>query len=183
MTTGRLDAFKLRDDVIETYADYVTSFIKIADDRVAEKVDEALDAGDLWPEPWVQINPSYKVEATTEDLIRNGTFDPAIRPSFSTDAGDPWRFYTHQVEAFGRAAAGRPYVMTTGTGSGKSVTYIGPIIDHVLRTGSGRGIKAIIVYPMNALANSQVDALKEFCRAATCWTPSTRRPGSWTRRS
>lgn len=162
MTTGRLDAFKLRDDVIETYADYVTSFIKIADDRVAEKVDESLEAGDLWPEPWVQINPSYKVEATTEDLIRNGTFDPAIRPSFSSAGGDPWRFYTHQVEAFARAVAGRPYVMTTGTGSGKSVTYIGPIIDHVLRTGSGRGIKAIIVYPMNALANSQIDALKEF---------------------
>ncbi len=162
MTAGRLDAFKLRDDVIGSYADYVTSFIKIADDRVRAKVDEALAAGDLWPEPWVQINPSYKVQATTDDLIADGTFDPAIRPSFSTPAGDPWRFYTHQVEAFGRAVADRPYVMTTGTGSGKSVTYIGPIIDHVLRTGTGQGIKAIIVYPMNALANSQIDALKEF---------------------
>ena len=162
MTIGRLDAFELRNDVIETYADYVTSFIKIADDRVRAKVDEALAAGDLWPEPWVQINPSYKVQATADDLIAEGTFTPAIRPSFSTPAGDPWRFYTHQVEAFGRAAADRPYVMTTGTGSGKSVTYIGPIIDHVLRTGTGQGIKAIIVYPMNALANSQIDALKEF---------------------
>jgi very-short-patch-repair endonuclease len=162
MTTGRLDAFKLRNDVIKTYADYVTSFIKIADGRVAQKVKESLDAGDLWPEPWVQINPSYRVEATTDELIAGGTFDAAIRPSFSTSDGDPWRFYTHQVEAFLRAAQGAPYVMTTGTGSGKSVTYIGPIVDHVLRTGTGQGIKAVIVYPMNALANSQVDALNEF---------------------
>lgn len=162
VTTGRLDAFKLRDDVIETYADYVTSFIKIADEGVAAKVRESLDAGDLWPEPWVQINPSYEVRADTDQLIDRGTFNRAIRSSFSTPDGDPWDFYTHQVEAFERASTGVPYVMTTGTGSGKSVTYIAPIIDHVLRTGTGQGIKAIIVYPMNALANSQVDALKEF---------------------
>jgi ATP-dependent helicase YprA (DUF1998 family) len=48
-----------------------------------------------------------------------------------------------------------PYVLSTGTGSGKSLAYIVPIVDHILRQGLGQGIKAIIVYPMNALANSQ----------------------------
>src|SRR6185437_12487650 len=57
------------------------------------------------------------------------------------------------------------YVLTTGTGSGKSLAYIVPIVDHVLRRGSGKGIQAIIVYPMNALANSQVGELNKFlCR-------------------
>ena len=52
--------------------------------------------------------------------------------------------------------------MTTGTGSGKSLAYIIPIVDHVLRVGSGGGVKAIIVYPMNALVNSQREELEKF---------------------
>jgi ATP-dependent helicase YprA (DUF1998 family) len=55
-------------------------------------------------------------------------------------------------------------VRTTGTGSGKSLAYIVPIVDHVLRRGGGRGIQAVIVYPMNALANSQYGELEKFLR-------------------
>ena len=42
------------------------------------------------------------------------------------------------------------------------MTYIVPIVDHVLRRGSGKGIQAIVVYPMNALANSQDEELRKF---------------------
>jgi len=55
-------------------------------------------------------------------------------------------------------------VLTTGTGSGKSLSYIVPIVDHVVRRGSGQGIQAIVVYPMNALANSQEKELEKFLR-------------------
>ena len=54
------------------------------------------------------------------------------------------------------------YVLTTGTGSGKSMAYIVPIVDRVLREGSGKGVRAIVVYPMNALANSQRNELEKF---------------------
>jgi ATP-dependent helicase YprA (DUF1998 family) len=60
------------------------------------------------------------------------------------------------------AHTGANYVLTTGTGSGKSLAYIVPIVDHVLRRGSGKGVQAIVVYPMNALANSQEGELKKF---------------------
>ena len=53
-------------------------------------------------------------------------------------------------------------MLTTGTGSGKSMSYIVPIVDRVLREGSGKGVRAIIVYPMNALANSQRNELEKF---------------------
>ena len=61
-----------------------------------------------------------------------------------------------------KAKEGKSYVLTSGTGSGKSLTYIVPIVDHVLRRGSGQGIQAIVVYPMNALANSQDEELGKF---------------------
>jgi hypothetical protein len=44
------------------------------------------------------------------------------------------------------------------------LAYIVPIVDHVLRKGSGRGIQAIVVYPMNALANSQDEELSKFLK-------------------
>ena len=53
-------------------------------------------------------------------------------------------------------------MLTTGTGSGKSLAYIIPIVNYILNNGSGNGIKAIIVYPMNALANSQFGELEKF---------------------
>ena len=62
------------------------------------------------------------------------------------------------------AQTGVNYVLTTGTGSGKSLAYIVPIVDHVLRRGSGRGVQAIVVYPMNALANSQEGELTKFLK-------------------
>ena len=71
----------------------------------------------------------------------------------------------------GQRSTGANYVLTTGTGSGKSLAYIVPIVDHVLRDaarGDGR-IKAIVVYPMNALANSQEEELRE--------VPAARLPG------
>ena len=117
VVAGRLDAFALRDEVIETYSDYVQGYIKIAGQRFKAEVDDALASGELWPEPWVQINPTYRLEADTDSLVGEGLFDERIRPAFTT-AGTPWQFYTHQVEAFRRARQGRPYVMTTGTGSG-----------------------------------------------------------------
>jgi ATP-dependent helicase YprA (DUF1998 family) len=66
------------------------------------------------------------------------------------------------VEAIEVARSHRPYVLTTGTRSGKSLAYIVPIVDAVLRGGRKPGVKAICVYPMNALANSQYGELGKF---------------------
>lgn len=72
------------------------------------------------------------------------------------------RLHRHQLDAIKAARTGSNYVLTTGTGSGKSLSYIIPVVDRILRNGSGKGIKAIVVYPMNALANSQFGELQKF---------------------
>lgn len=66
------------------------------------------------------------------------------------------------MEAIEVARRREPYVLTTGTGSGKSLGYIIPIVDAVLRADPRPGIKAICVYPMNTLANSQCGELEKF---------------------
>jgi len=161
-----MDVFRLRDKLIDDYSAYVRSFLRIRDDRIREYVDQRLDEGLLWPDPLVQLNPSYAFGHWIDELVDAGRLHPLCRDIFRIKRDDgtskAMRVYVHQEEAILAANAGDSYVLTTGTGSGKSLAYIIPIVDHVLRRGSGRGIQALIVYPMNALANSQVGELEKF---------------------
>ncbi|OPX17062.1 DEAD/DEAH box helicase, partial [Gordonia sp. i37] len=68
-----------------------------------------------------------------------------------------FRPFQHQAEAFRRLStngtAAKPTIVTTGTGSGKTESFLVPLLDHCRRAAArgGKGIKAIILYPMNAL--------------------------------
>jgi ATP-dependent helicase YprA (DUF1998 family) len=163
-----MDVFELRKRLVEDYARYTHSFIKIADQRISEKVEHALDDGALWPEPLLQLNPTFLPGGTIDDLVADGTLHTECARIFRIDktendhTGNQLQLHTHQTEAIRKAKENKSYVLTSGTGSGKSLTYIVPIVDHILRRGSGNGIQAIIVYPMNALANSQDEELKKF---------------------
>ena len=69
--------------------------------------------------------------------------------------------YLHQERAFRRLGGPRPRstIVATGTGSGKTECFLYPIIDHCLCHRGTPGIKAILIYPMNALANDQAARL------------------------
>ena len=161
-----MDVFQLRAQVVGDYARYMSSFIELRNDRVQALVREQIST--LWPEPLVQLNPSFEPGESMQQLVADGLLHPACREIFQIKrkdaAPEPLRLYRHQIEGIHAARAGDNYVLTTGTGSGKSLSYIVPIVDHVLRTrGQGRrGIQAIVVYPMNALANSQLEELRKY---------------------
>ena len=161
-----MNVFELRDRLVGDYGSYTRSFIKIADRRISDKVEGELNAGAFWPEPMLQLNPTFLPGGTIDQLVTAGRLHAECAKIFRIDksdtdhSGKPLLLYAHQREAIEKAK--QPYVLTTGTGSGKSLAYIVPIVDHILRNGTGRGIQAIVVYPMNALANSQDEELKKF---------------------
>ena len=164
-----MNVFSLREQLIGDYAEYIQSFIRIQDQRIAKHVEQELHDGLLWPDPLIQLNPSFEPGAWIDELVASGMLHPECSQVFrlkETDgASKPLRLHRHQTEAVAAARSGGNYVLTTGTGSGKSLAYIVPIVDFVLRQGSGKGIRAIVVYPMNALANSQYNELEKFlCR-------------------
>lgn len=55
-----MEVFKLRNNVIEDYGSYVRSFLTIKDERIAGLVQEEMDGGFLWPDPLIQLNPSFE---------------------------------------------------------------------------------------------------------------------------
>ena len=156
-----LDIFNLRDEVIDDYRDYIKSFLKIRDNRVEAFVDQELEQGQLWPNPLVQLNPSYSQGANISTLIGQGLLHPQCDRYFP-DYVSKYAFRLHQEQAFRVAHQQEPYVLTTGTGSGKSMTYVVPIFDDLLRNPDIKGVRAILVYPMNALINSQKEEFDKF---------------------
>lgn len=162
-----MDVFDLHQHVIKDYAAYTRSFIRISDQRIADKVFQEISQGLLWPEPLLQLNPSFAPGKKIDQLVAEGVLHQDCGRIFrvkkhDNDFGRDLRLHLHQEQAIRLAKANQSYVLTTGTGSGKSLAYIVPAVDYVLRTGSGAGIKAIVVYPMNALANSQREELDKF---------------------
>lgn len=69
--------------------------------------------------------------------------------------------YLHQEQAFKRLGGINPSstIVATGTGSGKTECYLYPILNHCYRHRHERGVKAILIYPMNALASDQAERL------------------------
>jgi len=159
-----LDIFALRDAVVDEYKRFATSFTTIQAPDIKSQVEAIYANARYWPEPLIQINPSYKRTTDIGTLVTAGVLDPGCAAIFQV-TGEPLRLYQHQGQAIALAAAGESYVVTTGTGSGKSLCFFIPIVNQVLaekrRSGQAR-TRAIIIYPMNALANSQLEEFGKF---------------------
>lgn len=171
MPQKSLDVFSLRDTVVEEYKKFATSFTTIFAEDIRTQIDAIYSQDRYWPEPLIQVNPSYKRTTTVEALARNGTLHPKAAEIFRAPAGadgapgKTLSLYKHQEQAIALASQGESYVVTTGTGSGKSLCFFIPILNAVLTAKAGGGAprtRAIIVYPMNALANSQLEELNKF---------------------
>ncbi|MBI3726266.1 DEAD/DEAH box helicase [bacterium] len=166
-----MDVFSLRDSVVGEYKRFATSFTTIDAKDIRDQVDAIYAQDRYWPEPLIQINPSYKQTTSIDQLVASGQLEPRCAEIFrsppTTDAprGEALSLYKHQEQALALASQGESYVVTTGTGSGKSLCFFIPIVNTVLaeRKRSGaRRTRAIVVYPMNALANSQLEELDKF---------------------
>lgn len=121
-----------------------------------------------------------------EDPMIKGPFISLSLPFLSTSAED-WPLdsrlkedfdpYAHQMKAFRRLSGDHPQhtLVTTGTGSGKSECFIMPIMDYVLRCkaeGKKKGVKALIMYPMNALIEDQGERLSQIANKLNASLPS-----------
>ena len=166
-----MDVFAFREELVSEYERFSRSFTTILAEDIRQAVDKAYAGGRFWPAPLIQLNPNFVPGGYIDDLVSDGTLDEECAKIFRiknvrNTFGTPLRLHKHQAEAIDIARRGESYVLTTGTGSGKSLSYFIPIVDDVLRRKKAgapcKGITAIVVYPMNALCNSQLEELVKF---------------------
>ena len=153
-----MDAFTLHADVVEKYKNYLKSFTTISDQRIKHTVEKAFEQGDFIPEPLIQFNPDFAKGKSLQELVTDEKVHRDLPAIFGS-----YQLYQHQYEALELGVEGKGFIVTSGTGSGKSLTYLATIFDHILKLQpKERGVKAILVYPMNALINSQEDEIRKY---------------------
>lgn len=159
-----MKAFEFDHDLIDTYARFSRSFSTIRAEDLRNEVEAEYEAGRFWPDSLLSLNPRYKQGPTVDDLVVSGDLDEATGRIFRFGSA-PIRLHRHQAQSIAKVRMGQSFVVTTGTGSGKSLCFFIPVVDAIVRAlkaGEARRTRAIIVYPMNALANSQIKEIEKF---------------------
>jgi len=180
-----MDVFEFRDRLVGDYRDFTRSFTQPSATDIKAFLDLEYDGGRYWPSPLIQINPSYVTEGNVESLATQRILSSVTADIFrfgktASSPGVPATLYKHQRQAIDCCQRGEPYVLTTGTGSGKSLSYFIPMVDAIIKdkaADSTPRIRAIVIYPMNALANSQREELEKFLSDF----PDDKRPVSYAR--
>ena len=158
------DVFGLRDHVVREYRDYVESFIHVRDRRIESFVNEMLERGKLWPDAVLQLNPAYETAGTLADLAAEGVIGKDTARSSAPPSGST-STKPRQLPPPKQASTASPISSRPAPDRARASTYLVPIVDHVLRNNpADHSVRAIIVYPMNALINSQLAALEAFKR-------------------
>lgn len=152
-----MNVFETHNRIVSDYASYIKSFINISDEQIEAKVRQELDAGKLWPQPLLQFNPAFEMAGKIEEVATEGILHAETPNIFKG-----YSLYRHQLDAIKLGIQYRDFIVTSGTGSGKSLTYISSIFNHLLENPRSEGVAAVIVYPMNALINSQTNELNGY---------------------
>ena len=136
-----------------TVLDYLTTTFGLSDREFEESLLAFLngDSG-LFRGPYYEVRLPFRRES------KEANTPLEVRP--------PFQPYRHQALAFDRLTSAHGHqpqhtLIVTGTGSGKTECFLYPILDHCLRHKDEPGIKAILLYPMNALASDQAHRLAE----------------------
>ena len=151
-----MNVFDLDRALVSDYERFARSFTQIRAPDIHRQVEVLYASDRFWPEPLISINPRFERGASVDQLVEAGSLHEATGRVFSAD-GNPLTLYRHQAQAVAKATTGQSFVVTTGTGSGKSLCFFIPIIDAAIRAraaGEPPRTRAIVIYPMNALATA-----------------------------
>jgi ATP-dependent helicase YprA (DUF1998 family) len=156
-----LDPIRFRDDLRTTLARYITTAAAVSSARalrLSRAVADACARLALVRGPFVESLPDFEKGGSIEELVADGALHSAWSALAESEEGRSlWqrRLHLHQAAAIGRD---ENYLVATGTGSGKTESFLFPSIDDLLRQGDLErpGVRAILVYPLNALANDQM---------------------------
>ncbi len=156
--------------VLEDYKRYLNSTWEFSDREIRDEFKEALDSRiELGRGPFIQSSPPYAAAGTIADLVADGVLDPLFLELDSASLPVNRSLYAHQEKAIRKLASGRNLIIATGTGSGKTESFLIPIINHLMGEIRARGslkpgVRAMLLYPMNALANDQLGRIREILK-------------------
>ena len=159
-----LNPITYTEDVIEDFLRYQLTAYSFADPSLHRQMRQLLNLDQtrrtpLLAGPFVSLSRSFRRGPSMRELADQGVLHPLL-----ANIADHEHVYGHQEKAIRSIVAGQNTLISTGTGSGKTECFLYPIISKALElreSGAAEGISAVIIYPMNALAEDQLGRLRE----------------------
>jgi ATP-dependent helicase YprA (DUF1998 family) len=127
-----VNVFDLDRALLADYERFARSFTQIRSPDIRQQVEEIYASNRFWPEPLVSINPHFERGPSVAELVAAGSLCPETATVFRVE-GHSITLHRHQAQAVAKATARQSFVVTTGTGSGKSLCFFVPIIDAAIR--------------------------------------------------
>jgi len=162
-----MNPIELARKIEERYRRYLRTTFYFRDPDLRASFEEALNSGHLSKGPFLEATPVFKRGQTPCTLFQSLLgFQPDEGFLKAVHGDRP--LYQHQEKAIQGAFSGNNVIVATGTGSGKTESFLYPILLHLYQEfQAGKlcpGVRALILYPMNALANDQRERLGEICK-------------------
>ena len=153
---------KASKEIASEYSRYLSSIFSLDDPDYQQQFISQLRQMPFSAGPYLEVTDAFETGTTIHQMMDSG-FLPANYDRLNFHLDRP--LYKHQEEALRQIASGRNAVVSTGTGSGKTESFLYPIMKSLVeesnRNSLGCGVRAMLIYPMNALANDQVERLRD----------------------
>lgn len=160
--TININPIKFAKDVNDNFLNYQLTAFPFTDEDLNNQAKDLIKGkfGDspMIKGPYISLSRSFSEGKSIQELVQLGQAHSALNGI----APFP-KLFKHQEKAFEAISNEYNCLVSTGTGSGKTESFMLPIINYCLRLrdeNAEEGIVAILVYPMNALANDQLDRLR-----------------------
>lgn len=162
-----LDPLRTTNSLKEAYLRYLVTAFPLKNSALAEQFQNQLrEVNRFVKGPFLEATPPFQPGHTLDDLMNEGVLSAGFREMQSQALPLDRPLYIHQEQAIRKIVSGRRnLIVATGTGSGKTESFLIPIINHLLRQREQHdtltpGVRALLLYPMNALANDQLKRLR-----------------------
>ena len=159
-----MDPIVTKNKIQHDYTEYLSSILEVRDKEINRKVALALKSSRFTKGPYLEATLPFNAGRSLADLAREGIVSKEfaqIREDIHYDRP----LYLHQDKAVEKITEGKNVIVATGTGSGKTECYMLPIFNYLMREKEkgtlGPGVRALLLFPMNALANDQVKKLRQ----------------------
>ena len=159
-----LNVTKAKANILNDYQKYLSSLLTVRDPEISSLARRAVKDGSFIKCPPPEKTPPFVTGASLANLcdehIASMEFSKIAKEIFFDRP-----LYLHQEKAFRKIVEEKKnIIVATGTGSGKTECYFLPIFDHLMKQAERSelkdGVQALLLFPMNALANDQVKKLR-----------------------
>lgn len=157
------------DKIRTDYQDYIASILGVKDAEITRLAHENVRKTEFVKGPYLETTLPFEEGKNLKDLVEEGLISKEFSKMGKSIHYEDWKLRIHQEKALRHIIEKkRNMVVSTGTGSGKTECYLYPIFNEIMREKEAgtldAGVRALLIFPMNALANDQQKKLRKLLK-------------------